>query len=154
MQASVVPRVPSWSFARSLSGVIRERVACFPGNRVNCRRGPPQAQSKWTGRLWESRHVAIRSFATKGTEDIFNQVRSKIARRTCPEGIWPVARRKLYLLNAVTRLADLAIPRGNELEALKSDRKGQHSIRINEQYRVCFRWTEDGPEDVEITDYH
>jgi proteic killer suppression protein len=98
--------------------------------------------------------VAIRSFATRGTEDIFNQARSKTARRTCPKGIWPVARRKLYLLNAVTRLADLAIPRGNELETLKGDRKGQHSIRINEQYRVCFRWTEDGPEDAEITDYH
>lgn len=98
--------------------------------------------------------MAIRSFATKGTEDIFNQVRSKLARRTCPEAVWPVARRKLYLLNAVTRLADLAIPRGNELEALKGDRKGQHSIRINQQYRACFRWTQDGPEDVEITDYH
>lgn len=78
--------------------------------------------------------MAIRSFATKGTEDIFNQVRS--------------------LLNAVTRLPDLAIPRGNELEALNCDRKGQHGIQINEQYRVRFRWTQDGPEDVEITDYH
>ena len=98
--------------------------------------------------------MAIRSFAAKGTEDVFNRVSSKAARKTCPEAIWPAARRKLDQVNAVTRLSDLAIPRGNELKALKGDRKGQHSIRINQQYRVCFRWTQDGPEDVEITDYH
>jgi proteic killer suppression protein len=60
----------------------------------------------------------------------------------------------LEILNAVTRLSDLAIPPGNRLEALQRDRKGQHSLRINQQYRVCFRWTDDGVEDVEITDYH
>ena len=98
--------------------------------------------------------MGIRSFADRGTEDIFDRVPSKAARRTCPEVIWPVARRKLDLLNAVPRLSNLAVPRGNRLEALERDRKGQHSIRINEQYRVCFRWTDEGPEDVEITDYH
>ena len=98
--------------------------------------------------------MSIRSFANKGTEDIFNQVGSKIARKTCPEAVWPVVRRKLEILNAVTRLSDLAIPPGNRLEALQRDRKGQHSLRINQQYRVCFRWTDDGVEDVEITDYH
>lgn len=98
--------------------------------------------------------MAIRSFANKGTEDIFNQVGSKVARKTCPEVVWPVARRKLEILNAVTRLSDLAIPPGNRLEALQRDRKDQHRLRINQQYRVCFRWTDDGVEDVLITDYH
>lgn len=97
--------------------------------------------------------MAIHSFANKGTEDIFNQVGSKVARKTCPEAVWPVARRKLEMLNAVTRLSDLAIPLGNRLEALQRDRKGQHSVRINQQYRVCFRWTDAGVEDVAITDY-
>ena len=58
------------------------------------------------------------------------------------------------MLNAVTRLSDLAFPPGNRLEALRRDRRGLHSIRVNEQYRVCFRWTDEGAEDVEIIDYH
>jgi proteic killer suppression protein len=96
----------------------------------------------------------IKLFFDKGTEDIFNRVRSKEARRTCPEQIWGVARRKLDQLNAVVSLASLRFPPGNQLEALKDGRRGQHSIRINAQYRVCFVWTDDGPERVEITDYH
>ncbi len=58
------------------------------------------------------------------------------------------------MLNAVTGLGDLVSPPGNRLEALKGDRRGQHSIRINDQYRVCFRWTDKGPAEVEIVDYH
>jgi toxin HigB-1 len=96
----------------------------------------------------------IKSFYDKGTEDIFNRKRTKEARRTCPEGIWRVAQRKLDQLNAVVSLGSLRIPPGNELEALKKDRIGQYSIRINDQFRLCFVWTEDGPERVEITDYH
>lgn len=96
----------------------------------------------------------IKAFFDKGTEDIFNRKRSKEARRTCPERIWRVAQRKLDQLNAVVSLGSLRIPPGNELEALKKDRIGQHSIRINDQFRVCFVWTEEGPERVEITDYH
>jgi len=65
-----------------------------------------------------------------------------------------VARRKLRQLQIAGRLDDLRVPPGNRLEALKSDRAGQHSIRINDQYRVCFVWTAAGPEDVEIVDYH
>ena len=65
-----------------------------------------------------------------------------------------VARRKLDMLAAATALKDLRSPPGNQLEALKRDRIGQHSIRINDQYRVCFRWTDAGPTDVEIVDYH
>lgn len=65
-----------------------------------------------------------------------------------------VARRKLAMLDAAAALRDLATPPGNRLEALKDDRAGQHSIRINSQFRVCFVWTDDGPKDVEIVDYH
>ncbi len=65
-----------------------------------------------------------------------------------------VARRKLRQLEIAGRLDDLRIPPGNRLEALKGDRAGQHSIRVNDQFRVCFRWTSAGPVDVEIVDYH
>ena len=96
----------------------------------------------------------IHSFADEGTEDVFNGRRSKAARKTCPEQILRVAVRKLDQLNAVTRLDELRVPPGNRLEALDGDREGQHSIRINDQYRVCFTWTDDGAAEVEITDYH
>lgn len=65
-----------------------------------------------------------------------------------------VARRKLRQLEIAERLDDLRVPPGNRLEALKGDRAGQHSIRVNEQFRVCFRWAGTGAEDVEIVDYH
>lgn len=65
-----------------------------------------------------------------------------------------VAGRKLDMLDAAKRITDLRVPPGNRLEALKGDRAGQHSIRINDQWRICFRWTDDGPADVEIVDYH
>ncbi len=65
-----------------------------------------------------------------------------------------VARRKLRQLQIAGRLDDLRVPPGNRLEPLNGDRTGQHSIRINDQYRICFRWTAAGPEDVEIVDYH
>lgn len=96
----------------------------------------------------------IHGFADAGTADVFDGVDSRRARRTCPVALWPVARRKLDQLNAAVSLEALRIPPGNRLEALKGDRRGQHSIRINEQYRVCFTWTPDGPTDVEIVDYH
>lgn len=96
----------------------------------------------------------IRSFFEPGTEDIFDGRLTKAARRTCPEHLWPIARRKLDQLNAAASLASLRIPPGNHLEALGGDRQGRHSMRVNRQYRVCFVWTEDGPERIEITDYH
>lgn len=65
-----------------------------------------------------------------------------------------VARRKLDQLNQAETLENLRVPPGNRLERLRGDRWGQHSIRINERYRVCFRWTEEGPEEVEVVDYH
>jgi proteic killer suppression protein len=68
--------------------------------------------------------------------------------------LWKVAFRKLDLLDSVVSLNDLRAPPGNRLEALSKDREGQHSIRINDQYRICFTWTEQGPAEVEIVDYH
>jgi proteic killer suppression protein len=96
----------------------------------------------------------IQSFKTAGTEDIFNGRRTKAARSTCPQSLWKVAARKLDQLDSVTTLQELHIPPGNRLEVLKGDRQGQHSMRLNDQYRICFRWTDTGPADVEIVDYH
>jgi proteic killer suppression protein len=96
----------------------------------------------------------IRSFANTGTEDVFNGHSTKAARKICPDVLWSVARRKLDALDYAARLIDLRFPPGNRLEALKGDRKGEHSIRINDQYRICFRWTDTGPENVGIEDYH
>ena len=92
----------------------------------------------------------IRSFKDKDTEAIFN---GKFVRRI-PKQVAPLAARKLNQVHAAGSLEDLRIPPGNRLEALKGDRKGQHSIRINDQWRICFRWTNAGPDAVEIVDYH
>ncbi len=96
----------------------------------------------------------IRSFKNAATEDIFNGINSKAARKTCPQRFWKIAVRKLDQLDSAEALDDLRVPPGNRLEALKGERAGQYSIRINEQYRICFIWTEAGPEEVEIVDYH
>jgi len=96
----------------------------------------------------------IRSFATQATEDIFNGRSTKAARRACPQNLWTIAGRKLDQLDSVELLGELRIPPGNHLEQLARNRLGQSSIRINSRYRICFRWTEIGPADVEIVDYH
>lgn len=96
----------------------------------------------------------IKSFVTAGTQDIFNGRNTKDARKACPRNLWRVAARKLEQLDSIGLLDELRIPPGNRLEALTRDRKGQFSIRINDQYRVCFLWIEDGPDAVEIVDYH
>jgi len=96
----------------------------------------------------------IVSFGDQGTEDVFNGRRSRDAMKVCPAILWRVARRKLDRLDSVDRLDELRVPPGNRLEALRGDRKGQHSIRINDQYRICFAWTDVGPATVEIVDYH
>lgn len=95
----------------------------------------------------------ILSFADKVTEDIYHGVDSKTARRI-PESVWKTACRKLDMLNAAFALSDLRVPPANRLEALKGKRKGHHSIRINEQYRIVFIWMDGNAKDVEITDYH
>lgn len=96
----------------------------------------------------------IRTFADTATEDLFNGVDSRRARAACPVTLWPAVRRKLTQLNRVHHLRELAVPPGNRLERLRGDREGQHSIRINQQYRICFRWEEGYADEVEVTDYH
>ena len=96
----------------------------------------------------------IRSFSDQGVEDVFDGADTPAARRTCPSVLWPVARRKLDQINRVRGLRELAVPLGNNLERLRGDRIGQHSIRINDQFRVCFRWEDEDAYEVEITDYH
>ncbi len=93
-------------------------------------------------------------FRNRGTEDVFDGADTKAARKLVPPALVDRAREKLFLIDDAEVLEDLRIPPGNRLEALKGDRRGQHSIRINDQYRVCFRWTEHGARDVEIVDYH
>ncbi len=100
------------------------------------------------------RVIVIRLFADGGTEDIFNGKPTRLARKTLPRNLWRVAARKLEQLDSVRSLDELGVPPGNRLEAMVRERKGQYSIRINEQYRICFVWTETGPADVEIVDYH
>jgi proteic killer suppression protein len=85
----------------------------------------------------------IRSFFDRGTEDIFNRIISKEARLTCPKEFWPVTRRNLDQLNAVVSFNPSQIPPGNQLEALKGDRQGQFSIRINNPFRICAAMSHD-----------
>jgi proteic killer suppression protein len=96
----------------------------------------------------------IRSFRNKGTENVFDGTESNAARSICPPQLWERARRKLDQVNRVSDLLALRVPPGNHLEALRGKRRGQHGIRINDQYRICFKWAEDGAHDVEIVDYH
>ena len=96
----------------------------------------------------------IQGFRDVATQDIYNGKNTKAARSWLPKDLWRIAARKLDQLHRVLELAELRVPPGNNLEALKGDRAGQYSIRINEQYRICFDWTDDGPCDVEIVDYH
>ena len=96
----------------------------------------------------------IASFASQGAEDIFNGHDTKAARKTCPIQLWKIAACKLDQLDSAASLGDLRVPPGNRLEALRGNRAGQQSIRLNEQYRICFIWSERGPAEVEITDYH
>jgi proteic killer suppression protein len=92
----------------------------------------------------------IRSFKDGRTKAAFEGEASK----GFPADLLAVTRRKLGYLNAATNLNDLRAPPGNRLEAPRGDRAGQHSIRVNDQWRICFVWTDEGPEDVEFVDYH
>lgn len=96
----------------------------------------------------------IKGFADRGTEDIWNGDDSKAARNTCPKTLWAVAVRKLDMLNAAHEEKDLQASRGNRFERLKGRLRGRCSIRINDKYRVVFRWQAGDATDVEITDYH
>jgi proteic killer suppression protein len=92
----------------------------------------------------------IRSFRDSATERLFKRERS----RAVPSGLRRAALKKLVMIHAAESLADLRVPPGNRLEKLKGDRDGQHSVRINDQYRVCFVWRDGNAHDVEIVDYH
>jgi proteic killer suppression protein len=94
--------------------------------------------------------MVIRNFADKEAE----KIRDGVPSRRLPADIQQVARRKLRMLDNALTLEDLRVPPANRLEALKSDRKGQHGIRINDQWRLCFRWKDGDAHDVEIVDYH
>ena len=98
--------------------------------------------------------MAIRNFKTKGTEDINYGRATKEALRILPKEIHHKAQIKLARLGAVTSMQDLQEIRGNRFEKLKGERQGQYSIRINDQYRICFKWEEEDAVDVEIIDYH
>jgi proteic killer suppression protein len=95
----------------------------------------------------------IVNFADKATEDIFHGTDSKSARQI-PNTAWRIAARKLDMVNGAHDLRDLKIPPANRLEALKGKLSGFHSIRVNDQYRIIFRWDEGNARDVEIIDYH
>lgn len=92
----------------------------------------------------------LRSFRDKDTERVWQRQRS----RRLDERTQRAALRNLLILDAADRLGDLRVPPGNRLEKLKGDRAGAYSIRVSDQWRICFRWTTAGPEDVEIVDYH
>jgi proteic killer suppression protein len=95
----------------------------------------------------------IQGFRDRASEGIRNGKDSP-ARRRLPKGQWKAAVRKLDQLHRVVSLDELNVPPGNRLEALKGDRRGRHSIRIKDQYRIWFVWTSEGPDEVEVTDYH
>lgn len=95
----------------------------------------------------------LRSFADDTTRDLFAGANSKAARRI-PREAWRVAQRKLKQLDLVTKLSDMDVPPANRLEPLKGDRKGQHSVRVNDQYRITFRWEGTDAYEVCCEDYH
>jgi proteic killer suppression protein len=94
--------------------------------------------------------LMIKSFRDKEAEKIFNRFFSG----KLPRNIHNIARKKLIIVDAVTEIDDLSVPAANRLKALKGARKGQHSIRINNQWRICFKWKDGDSYDVQITDYH
>lgn len=96
----------------------------------------------------------IISFADQATSDIFNGIESKQARKRLPIEFWKSACRKLDQIDSIIALEELKVPPGNRLEKLQGDRENQMSIRINDQYRICFTWSEVGAVNVEIIDYH
>jgi proteic killer suppression protein len=97
--------------------------------------------------------LVIDSFGDDSTQDIFDGVNSKAARKISIS-LWPVVNRKLDMVNAAQELRDLAAPSGNRLQALKGKLKGMHSIRVNDQYRITFRWEAGNAYEVRVTDYH
>jgi len=96
----------------------------------------------------------IKSFRGQGTEDVFDGRNSRLARSCRPRSLWSIAQRKLDQINRVREIGELAIPPANRLERLRGDREDQYSIRINQQFRICFKWEDGHAYEVEIVDYH
>jgi len=96
----------------------------------------------------------IKSFRGQGTEHLFDGINSGQARSCCPRSLWTIAQRKLDQINRVLEIGELSIPPGNRLERLRGDREGQYSIRINQKFRICFKWEDEDAYEVEIVDYH
>ena len=96
----------------------------------------------------------IVSFKDKQTEDIYHNIKNKKSLSRLPVPLWKIAFRKFYFLENAISLKDLMVPPSNFLELLKGNRKGQYSIRINNQYRICFYWIKESVKEVEICDYH
>lgn len=120
------------------SGFWHERGTC------------PSVVTCCVNNAWRYHGLVLRSFRDKETEAIWNRRRSRRLDTPTQRIAW----RKLAMLDAAETLADLLVPPGNRLEKLTGDRGGQYSIRINRQWRICFRWSDAGPEDIEIVDYH
>ncbi len=97
-------------------------------------------------------HMAIRSFARKVVEDFF--LTGRIPRREGWSSVASILKRNLDVLDYAAALGDLASPPGNRLEALRGDLQGSHGIRVNDQWRIVFRWTDEGPDEVDVCDYH
>lgn len=95
----------------------------------------------------------IQSFADETSADLFRERNTRVARRI-PRAIWRVVQRKLKALDVAARLEDLTVPSGNRLESLKGDQAGRHSLRVNDQYRVTFRWEQGHAYEVRVEDYH
>ena len=117
-----------------------------------CAPSPASTESSYST-LDVLQHYVIRSLADETTSDIWNGVNSKAARRI-PRDLWSIVRRELDQIDAVTRLEDLRVPPGNRLHALVGDLAGRHAIRVNDQYRVIFRFEGHDAYDVRFTDYH
>ena len=96
----------------------------------------------------------IKSFHGQGTQDVFDSKNSKSAGGCCPRSLWAIAQRKLDQINRVREIVELTIPPANRLERLRGERKDQYSIRINQQFRICFKWEDGNAYEVEIVDYH
>lgn len=135
--------------ACGLRGGKFARVCLLPAAR--CSAG--SAIHACTASVYRYTWQVIASFADQGTEDLYNGDNTKPA-RSIPKDIWAVARRKLDMLNAATAIDDLRVPPGNRLEALRGGLAGRYSIRINDQFRVVFRFANGHASDVRICDYH
>ena len=98
--------------------------------------------------------MAIESFSNQATEDIARGKNSKVARSLLPVALHKKAKKKLFMLHIAKKVSDLRIPSSNRLEKLHGNRKGQYSIRINDQYRICFDWQNESATNVEVVDYH